>query len=284
MKRFYLVFETGSLGKTIYPLLEATTIGRDSSNSIPLPDPASSRNHARVRFWQGAWIVEDLQSANGILYKGEQVERATLKPGDSFQIGKTSFYLVEREIAESKDPLQTTLEFLSATIEGVKSPSIAAESKRQPARLTDLISAIPFFAPLQDTERERLAEAATMHVFNAGETIIEEGHSARSIYVILDGRVRVFTHGQEGEDLELATLKVGQFFGEMSLVTGKPRSSSVAALDSSVIVELSYASMVDVIKQNPAVKKVLVEYCKARKQDTLEKLAKMGLKKPEPLS
>ena len=235
MKRFYLVFETGSLGKTIYPLLEATTIGRDSNNSIPLADPASSRNHARVPYWQGSWIVEDLKSANGIIYKGEQVERVNLEPGDSFQIGKTSFVLVEREIAESKDPLQTTLEFLSATIEGVESLAVEDRPNRRPARLIDVISEIPFFPPLQDTEREQLAEGATMHVFNSGETIIREGDSTRSIYIVLDGRVRVFTQDQEGNKLELATLVVGQFFGEMSLMSGKPRSSSVAALELSVV-------------------------------------------------
>ena len=175
MKRFYLIFETGAHGKTIYPLLEATTIGRDTSNSIPLSDAASSRNHARVRFWQGSWVVENLGSANGIIHKGERVEKATLKAGDSFQIGKTSFSLIEREVAESKDPLQTTLGFLSATLDGVESPGIGDSGKRRPARLTDVISEIPFFAPLQETESEQLAGAATMHVFDAGEMSYTRG-------------------------------------------------------------------------------------------------------------
>ena len=275
MKRFYLVFETGVHGKTIYPLLEATTIGRDMNNSIPLLDVASSRNHARVLFWQGSWVVEDLGSANGIIHNGERVERATLKAGDSFQIGKTSFSLIEREVAESQDPLQTTLGLLSATLDGVESPSMHDTGQHRPARLTDVISEIPFFAPLQESEREQLAGAATMHVFDAGDMIIKEGDSTRSIYVILDGQVRVSTQDQEGDDLELAHLKKGQFFGEMSFVSGKPRSSSVAALVSAVLIELSYPSMAKVVKENAALKKVLVEYYKARKQDTQDKRAKM---------
>ena len=148
------------------------------------------------------------------------------------------------------------------------------------ARLRDVISQIPFFAPLQDSEREQLAEAATLHVFNRGELIIREGESGRSIYVVLDGRVKVFTGDEGGNELELAILGVGQFFGEMSLVSGKPRSSSVAALDSSVLVELNSASMIKVIKENEAVKKVLIDYFKARKQDTLEKQTKVKLTKP----
>jgi CRP-like cAMP-binding protein len=275
MKRYYLVFETGALEKTIYPLLETTTIGRGSSNLIPLSDPTASRNHAKVHYDKGSWVVEDLGSTNGIIFNGERVEKISLEPGDSFQIGKTSFSLVERKISESEDPLQTTLEFFS--------PTSAAGTDRRSVRLMDVISKIPFFAPLQETEREELAEDASMHVFSAGEMIIREGDSGRSVYIILDGRVKVFTTDDGGNELALATLGVGQFFGEMSLVSGKPRSSSVAALELSVLVELSYASMAKVIEQNLAVKEVLEEYHKIRKQDTLDKLAKMGLTKSELL-
>jgi pSer/pThr/pTyr-binding forkhead associated (FHA) protein len=275
MKRYFLVFETGSLLRTIYPLLETTTIGRDSSNLIPLSDPTASRNHAKVHYHQGSWMVEDLGSTNGIIFNGKRVEKISLKPGDNFQIGKTSFSMVEREISEPKDTLQTTLEFFS--------PSSAVGTDRRSVRLMDVISKIPFFAPLQEEEREELAEDATMHVFSTGEIIIQEGDPGRSIYVILDGRVKVFTKDNDDNELELASLGVGQFFGEMSLVSGKPRSSSVAAAELSVIVELSYEGMAKVIEKNPAVNSVLEGYHKVRQQDTLEKLAKVGSTKSELL-
>jgi len=268
MKRYYLLFEPGSCQKTIYPLLEATTFGRDTSNSIQLADSTASRKHARMRYWQGSWMVEDLGSANGIIFNGERVEKASIKPGDSFKIGETTFSLIEREIAESKDPLKTTLMALSATIVGLESPVIGDEKDSWSGRFMDVISVIPFFVPLQETEREQLAETATMHVFKAGEMIIREGDPGRSVYVILDGRVKVSTKDHGGKESELATLGVGQFFGVTSLLSGKPRSSSVAALESTVLVELSSASMAKVIKQNQAVKNVLVQYYKARRRDS----------------
>jgi pSer/pThr/pTyr-binding forkhead associated (FHA) protein len=275
MKRVYLIFQTGSYQQTIYPLLETTTIGRDPGNLIPLPDPTASRYHAKVHHEEGSWVVEDLGSTNGIIASGKRVEKISLSPGDTFQIGKTSFVVVEREIRESKEVLQTTLEFVS--------PTSSVGTDRRSVRLMDVISKIPFFAPLLETEREELAEDATMHVFSTGETIIREGDPGRSVYVILDGRVKVFTRDNDDDELELATLGVGQFFGEMSFITGKPRSSSVAALELSVVVELSYDSMAKVIEQNQAVKEVLEEYHKIRKKDTMEKLAEMGLTKPELL-
>ena len=112
MKKHYLVFETGALEKTIYPLLETTTIGRGSSNLIPLSDPTASRKHAKVHYYEGSWVVEDLGSTNGIIFNGERLGKISLTPGDTFQIGKTSFSLVEREIDEAEEPLQTTLEIV----------------------------------------------------------------------------------------------------------------------------------------------------------------------------
>jgi CRP-like cAMP-binding protein len=275
MKRVYLVFQTGSRQQTVYPLLETTTIGRDSGNLIPLPDPTASRYHAKVHYQEGSWVVEDLGSTNGIMFSGKRVEKISLSPGDTFQIGKTSFAVVEREIKESEDSLQTTLEFVL--------PTSSVGTDRRSVRLMDVISKIPFFAPLQETESEELAEDATMHVFSTGEMIIREGDPGRSVYVILDGRVRVFTRDNGDNELELATLGVGQFFGEMSFISGEPRSSSVVALELSVVVELSYDSMAKVIEQNQTVKEVLEKYHKFRKKDTLEKLADMGLTKPELL-
>ena len=95
MKRLYLVFETGSYQQTIYPLLEPTTIGRGFSNLIPLSDPTASRNHAKVHYQEGSWVVEDLGSTNGIIFSGKRVDKISLSPGDTFQIGKTSFAVFE---------------------------------------------------------------------------------------------------------------------------------------------------------------------------------------------
>jgi CRP-like cAMP-binding protein len=219
-------------------------------------------------------MVEDLGSANGIIFNGERVEEVSINPGDSFKIGETTFSLVEREIAESRDPLHTTVLALSTINEGAGSEPIGDKVDRRSQKLTDAISKIPFFIPLKETEREHLAENAIMHVFNAGEIVIQQGDKGRSIYLILDGRVKVFMKDYQGNELQLAVLGVGQFFGEMSLVSGKPRSSSVATLESSVLIELSYASMAKVIKQNEAVKNILVEYYKTRKHDSQKKRAR----------
>jgi CRP-like cAMP-binding protein len=284
MKQSYLAFEIGSMQKTVYPLLGPTTIGRSADNTITLPDPTTSRNHARVVFADGKWVVEDMGSANGILIGGQRVKRVVLKSGDTFKIGGITFRFIEKELSAGGDQLFETVEILATASEDMDfqiseekgEGKEAQKSKPWAERLQEAVAAIPFFSPLNADERKKLADEATLHVFNAGETIIREGDSGRSIYVILDGQVRVFTRDHQGEELELAVLEVSQFFGEMSFLTGKPRSGSVMAVDTSVIVELSYTSMRRVVKDHPTVKKVLVEYYQQRLGSTEQKRAEVG--------
>jgi hypothetical protein len=283
MKQCYLAFEIGSMQKTIYPLLGPTTIGRAPENTITLPDPMTSRNHARLVVADGKWVVEDLGSANGIVFGGQRAERVVLSSGDVFEIGGVSFRYIEKEISGESKQLFETVQILATADEDLdfqigeeKKEETAEQSVSWSRRLQDAVAAIPFFAPLDADERKKLADAATLHVFNAGEVIIREEDPGRSIYVILDGKVRVFTRNHKGEELELAVLGPSQFFGEMSFLTGKPRSGSVGAVDTSVIVELSYTSMRQVVKEHPTVKKVLVDYYQERLGNTAKKRAEKG--------
>jgi hypothetical protein len=284
MKQCYLAFEIGSMQKTIYPLLGPTTIGRAPENTITLPDPMTSRNHARLVTADGKWVVEDLGSANGIILGGQRVERVVLRSGDVFEIGGVSFRYIEKEISGKSKQLFETVQILATAdddldfqIDEEKKEETAEQSISWSQRLQDAVVAIPFFAPLDGDERKKLADAATLHVFNGGEVIIREEDPGRSIFVILEGKVRVFTRNQQGEDLELAVLGPSQFFGEMSFLTGKPRSGSVGAVDTSVIVELSYTSMRKVVKEHPTVKKVLVDYYQERLGNTAKKRAEKGI-------
>ena len=144
-------------------------------------------------------------------------------------------------------------------------------------RLQDAISAIPFFFSLDMVERNELTDTATLHGFQAGEMIIREGDPGRSIYAVLNGRVRVFLRGHRGSELELDVLGESQFFGEIAFLTGKPRSACVEAIDSTTVLELSYTPMKKVVLENPAVKEVLLRYCYDRLKHTTAKRSETGM-------
>ncbi|HLX41252.1 MAG TPA: FHA domain-containing protein, partial [Ktedonobacteraceae bacterium] len=69
------------------PLL---TIGRITGNDILVPNQRVSRLHARLRLIQGAWVIEDAESVNGIVYQGNRVERVFLTNGDRIALAKSA--------------------------------------------------------------------------------------------------------------------------------------------------------------------------------------------------
>jgi ATP-binding cassette subfamily B protein len=66
------------------PLL---TVGRQSGNDICIPNQRVSRLHARLRYEHDAWIIEDAESVNGLVYRGKRIERLVLANGDRVYVG-----------------------------------------------------------------------------------------------------------------------------------------------------------------------------------------------------
>jgi hypothetical protein len=276
MKNCYLAFQIGSMKKTVYPLLGPTTIGRDANNTITIPDPTVSRNHAKL-FLQGkSWIVEDLESANGITTDGKQVEKLVLKSGLTFHLGEIAITFLKDETFEAGGEFTETVEILLASVENLDILDEKEKAEFWTKRLQDVISSIPFFSSLDVLERKKLTDTATLHGFNGGEMIIRQGDPGRSIYVVLNGRVRVFNRDHYGNQLELAILGESEFFGEISFLTGQPSPANVEAVDKSMLLELSYTSMREVVKDNVKVKKVLLEYYRKRLRDIKERCANQG--------
>jgi small-conductance mechanosensitive channel/CRP-like cAMP-binding protein len=101
------------------------------------------------------------------------------------------------------------------------------------ARLT-LLAAVDLFRVLRDEERAHLAHAMVPRVFGAGERILEEGAPGQTFYLVASGTVAVTTK----RGVEVTRLSRGQYFGEMSLLTGEPRSATVVAVEDAVLFEL----------------------------------------------
>jgi pSer/pThr/pTyr-binding forkhead associated (FHA) protein len=74
---------------------QVLTVGRLSSNDIQVPNQRVSRLHAKVRVENGQWVIEDAESVNGIVYKGQRVERHVLRNGDRVYVGPTAVLLYQ---------------------------------------------------------------------------------------------------------------------------------------------------------------------------------------------
>jgi pSer/pThr/pTyr-binding forkhead associated (FHA) protein len=76
-------------GRVVLLGQEEITLGRERDNTIALADPRVSRRHARIVPVEGTWLLEDLESRNGVRLNGLRVTRAGLAPGDRIYLGET---------------------------------------------------------------------------------------------------------------------------------------------------------------------------------------------------
>ncbi len=90
---------------------------------------------------------------------------------------------------------------------------------------------VPLFSGLDETELDRLSRVAGRRRAGRGEQVVRAGESADALLVLLTGRAKVTNFDEEGREIILAWLGPGEFFGEMGLIDGSPRSASVVAVE-----------------------------------------------------
>jgi len=118
-------------------------------------------------------------------------------------------------------------------------------------QIADRLSAVDVFAPLSSEELHQLATATVGHVFAPGETLIRAGDEGSSMFVVHNGRVAVQV-ADKGGPRTVAVLSEGNFFGEMALFTGEPRTANVVALEETEVLEIGHAAMKHIFETNPS--------------------------------
>lgn len=124
---------------------------------------------------------------------------------------------------------------------------------------------VPLLEPLAPDDLERLAAAAQRQIFARGEAIVREGDEGSSFYVIERGAVHVIlgqTSGGGGR--VIARLTSRDFFGEMSLLAGEPRSATVVAEEDTVVVEVGHGAFQELVAATPAVLEPISEIAARR--------------------
>lgn len=117
-------------------------------------------------------------------------------------------------------------------------------------QIADRLSAVDIFAPLSTEELRQLATATVGHVFAPGETLIRAGDEGSSMFVVHNGRVQVQV-SENGRPRTVAVLTEGNFFGEMALFTGEPRTASVVAIEETEVLEIGHDAMKHIFETNP---------------------------------
>ena len=97
------------------------------------------------------------------------------------------------------------------------------------SRVIELLSSMELFADLGDSELGKIARLLKEHKVSENETIFNQGETGDALYIVLQGRVRIASTDSFGRERVLAFYGPGEFFGDMAVLTGAPRSASATA-------------------------------------------------------
>jgi len=122
----------------------------------------------------------------------------------------------------------------------------------------------PLFQNLDDSQTDQLLSSARLHRYGQGEKLIRQGTEGSSMFVLLEGTVDVHVD-HPGGSAYVATLKAGDYFGEMSLLTGEKRSATVIAKSDCEVLEIGKAEFAGVLQNSETLLQKLSEMLAQRR-------------------
>jgi CRP-like cAMP-binding protein len=145
--------------------------------------------------------------------------------------------------------------------DGVELPSLQMLMRRSWERPTqrdwaDVLGALPLFSRMGKRHVRAIAKLAKVVDYSPGEAIVQEGEPGDSFYLLLEGRARVAGTSR--------TLRPGDFFGEMALIDGGPRSATIMATDDVRTMNLPRRAFVKALEQDTRIGFAIMEVLAAR--------------------
>jgi hypothetical protein len=198
-------------------LRDATLLLKAPAPEVLAFDFAASSITYRIRFWVADWGQDDLARD---------------------QVRSCVYYAFRRAGIEIPFPIQVNYR-------GPEPAPLVSDADR-----VAWIEAVDLFAPLSVVDRAMLAGASRDRLYGAGQTVVQQGETGDSMFVVGRGSARVtILPGAT----EVATVSAGGYFGEMSLLTGQPRTATVSAITECVLLEISAADFRRIALAQPAV-------------------------------
>ncbi|HXG59427.1 MAG TPA: cyclic nucleotide-binding domain-containing protein [Thermoanaerobaculia bacterium] len=152
---------------------------------------------------------------------------------------------------------------------------VAGAGKSEPLFKRDIPKS-PLFEVLSPEEREALTKEMELESHDEGSVIISEGEPGTSMYLITSGEVKVFTRVPGGTgSVYLAKLGEGDFFGEVSVLTGKPRTATITASQRTELLRLDKEKLDTALAKYPGIRKVLDDFYKRRAKHTVEAMVEI---------
>lgn len=148
--------------------------------------------------------------------------------------------------------------------------------------IVGVVDGVDLFAALAPEDRRHIALGARERLYAPGEVIVREGDSTSSMFVIEAGRAGVSIHPTGRESRKLAVLEPGDSFGEISLLTGEPRSATVRALTETRLIEIDKATLGPILERTPTLCETLDSTVQKRRRQAADMIEASRLEMPKP--
>jgi CRP/FNR family transcriptional regulator, cyclic AMP receptor protein len=124
--------------------------------------------------------------------------------------------------------------------------------------VVDALSRCLLFAGLDGPGLQELAGQMRQRRFRRGEVLFHQGDPGDALFVVTSGAVKISLPNEEGDEAILATIRGGEFFGELALLDGAPRSATATALEPTEALVLPRARFRELIAEVPALRDALL--------------------------
>jgi Cyclic nucleotide-binding domain/Tetratricopeptide repeat len=146
---------------------------------------------------------------------------------------------------------------------GGPSLEAAADAPDAPPASGAQIVVSPLFKDFSVEELVAVIAGLKLLTFERGQGILREGEPGNSLYMLTSGAVKAFVK-RAGKQVPIAELEEGAFFGEVSILTGKPRTATIVAKEHCELLELDRPTLDSITQTHPHVRDVLQEFANQR--------------------
>ncbi len=119
--------------------------------------------------------------------------------------------------------------------------------------IVDLVKAVPIFSDLDDEEIKKVAEIGINQKFSKNGIVFLEDEEGAALFIIISGKVKIVRTDDDGGEVILSILGKGDFFGEMAILDGLPRSATVVSIDNSELFMIHRRDFLHLIERSPHV-------------------------------
>lgn len=144
----------------------------------------------------------------------------------------------------------------------ISEPPVSPEEA--PVAALDTLKDAPLFAGLPSDITEDIARRAGVELWAAGERVVEQGEDGDSCFIVRSGQLGVHVSNGQAET-QVATLRVGDLFGEMSLLTGEARWATVRAEEDCELVRIGAPALKGILRRSPELVQVLAKTVSLRR-------------------